>query len=250
VNQKELADAAGVSESAINQNKKLPRVKNPDGSIFFDPEHPAVIAYLARKPRQRKQAEKAKAKKAAAPKPITETKVRAAAAKMARSREPEPKKRVTQKSQIDDLGGVKLRRAAKKLERAQDDFPDDDELDDNPFNLDALKTKEQIIKLKQDNAKARGDLIPRILVVNWIKHLFDADTNALKVLPDRIGSSLAMLARGAEDESTAGAVVRNFLSEEITRVIGGIKRVQKDFNKSLEPGVFDRAEKEEEQEAV
>jgi len=245
VNQKELADAAGVSESAINQNKKLPRVKNPDGSIFFDPEHPVVISYLARKPRQRKQAEKAK--KATAPKPPTEKKVRAAAATMARSREPEPKKRVTQKSQIDDLGGVKLRRAAKKLERSLDD---DDELDENPFDLDALKTKEQIIKLKQDNAKARGDLIPRVLVVNWIKHLFDADTNALKVLPDRIGSSLAMLARGAEDESTAGAVVRNFLSEEITRVIGGIKRVQKDFNKSLEPGVFDRTEKEEKQEAV
>lgn len=247
MNQKELADAAGVSESAINQNKKLPRVKNSDGSIFFDPEHPAVVAYLSRKPRQRKQAEKAKAKKAAAPKPITEKKVRAAAATMARSREPESKKRVTQKSQIDDLGGTKLRRAVKKLERSLDD---DDELDENPFDLDALKTKEQIIKLKQDNAKARGDLIPRILVVNWIKHLFDADTNALKVLPDRIGSSLAMLARGAEDESTAGAVVRNFLSEEITRVIGGIKRVQKDFNKSLEPGLFDQAEKEEEQEAV
>jgi hypothetical protein len=190
--------------------KKLPHTVNSDGSFFFDPENAEVNAYITRSTRNREVAHR--------PKQTT----------------PIPKKEPRPEKKIPIYAAAPPREP--KL-----DFSDDED-----YKNMVLKNR----KLELEIGKARGALIPQDLVLRWIKHLFDADTNALKVLPDRIGSSLAMLARGAEDESTAGAVVRNFLTEELTRVIGGIKRVQKDFNKSLEPSVFDRAEKEEEQEAV
>lgn len=212
----EVAAAAGVSKMAVSK-KKLPHVKNKDGSFFYDPETPEVKSYINRVTRNRSVARREQKKKQEKPKI------------------PAEKKQIEMGS-----GGKKPRHRDLEVDYGQDE-------DEDYRNL-ILKNR----KLELDIGEKRKDLIPHKLVERWIKHLFDADTTALKVIPDRIGSNLAMLARGADDEAMAGNLVRNLLAEEIARIIVGIKRVQKDFKKSIEPGLFDKVETIEnsEQEAV
>jgi len=202
----EIAAAAGVSKMAVSK-KNLPHIKNPNGTLYFDPENIDVKNYINRTTRNR---EVARRNKGSLIKKTKTTTIRSQ----------------TEKKTTDNYASG----------------------EDEDYRNMILKNK----KLELDIGKTRGDLIPVTLVERWIKHLFDADTTALKVIADRIGSNVAMLARGAEDEATAGNLVRNLINDEMSRVLAGIKRVQKDFKKSIEPGLFDRVETvdESEQEAV
>lgn len=203
MNRREFAEAAGVSETAIAKNKKLPRVRLPDGSLFFDPANKQISDYINRK----------------SGKPNLK-KIRA---------EPEEKKRKTLPIRVEPESEVPKAASPKYKTVKTKPVPDEEEVDE--YNLDDELKKEKILTSRQARKEKRRDLIKREVVKAYVGQIAAVHSLILIPLGGRISGDIAREFGIATPEKIIR--IEEIITEESYKVINMIKRKNSDFINSI-----------------
>jgi hypothetical protein len=203
LNRREFAEAAGVSETAIAKNKKLPRVRLPDGSLFFDPQNKQIADYINRKSNKPNRKE-----------------VR-----------PEPEEKKQTPSSIPkepETIPSKIAQPKNKIVKRQP-IPDDEEVDE--YNLDDELKKEKILTSRQARKEKRRDLIKREVVKAYVGQIAAVHSLILIPLGGRISGDIAREFGIATPEKIIR--IEEIITEESYKVISMIKRKNSDFINSI-----------------
>ena len=146
----EVATAAHVSQAAVSKNKKVNRIKNPDGTLFFDPADKTVQTFLNRHSGKQKP-----------PKPPKST-----------------EKRYQQEEKPPE---TPISRPIPAPQTTNSD-PDDD--------LDDELKREKILTSKQNRAIRSRELVPREDVKQAFMRFYGVHTSILPALSTTTGGNI------------------------------------------------------------
>ena len=182
----EVATAAHVSQAAVSKNKKVNRIKNPDGTLFFDPADKTVQAFLNRHSGKQKP--------------------------------PKPAKTVTKHVLgAENLPETQIFSPPQKpaTTNTAPKYPDDD--------LDDELKREKILTSKQNRAIRSRELVPREDVRQIFMRFYAVHTSILPAIPAVQGVAIAK-ALGRNDVE-AVAIATEILDEAIFKALNEMKAV-------------------------
>jgi hypothetical protein len=109
--------------------------------------------------------------------------------------------------------------------------PINDPLRQQEYELDAENIRLKNEQIRLNIAMKRGDLVPVTLVNRFMALIYDADTEELKALANRVSSAIAGEARQAKSQAEASAKIYRILTTETDKILKHVHRVMLDFRK-------------------